>query len=258
MTLPAPKLTAGLFVLALAPLAATALRQDTAASKKPVETPLVIDRFIQQEGRAAHVRFSFDDKELVIVGEAERPFVYREVDEATALWWTTLGSLRDAPELEFLVHEQGRRAAQDPDRDVLDLPDDYRELMSLALVAAELGSEVTARVNANAGDLDPQDPAHFRQLHTVSTLRPYLLLNEEGRLDLVIPATSTEGLWFDGEALGDGSEQRLGGLRLDLCFTARLDLVPDASLEWIETAFEGSTPYRPFVPEPTINDVRNR
>jgi hypothetical protein len=192
------------------------------------------------------------------VGEAERPFVYREVDEATALWWTTLGSLRDAPELEFLVHEQGRRAAQDPDRDVLDLPDDYRELMSLALVAAELGSEVTARVNANAGDLDPQDPAHFRQLHTVSTLRPYLLLNEEGRLDLVIPATSTEGLWFDGEALGDGSEQRLGGLRLDLCFTARLDLVPDASLEWIETAFEGSTPYRPFVPEPTINDVRNR
>jgi|GEM_PF-4974710 len=226
-------------------------------SPPPPPGELVLDRFVQYEGRPVHIRFETDARQLVIVGEADRPFVFQPNEGHDALWWTTLADLREAPEIEYLVREQARRIVEDPDRDVPQLPESFRRDEDLALVPVRVGTEVKGRVNANAGEIDPKDPAHYRALTTTATLEPYLLVSAEGRLDLVIPATSFEGLFFEGEMEGDG-EDRFGGLRLDLVFHGILDLVPPASMQWMGDIALDSLPLREHEPEEGILDFRTR
>lgn len=214
---------------------------------------LVLDRFVQYGGRPLHIRFETETRQLVIVGEADRPFVHQENEGFDALWWTTLADLREAPEIEYLVREQARRIVEDPERDVDQLPERFRTDPDLALVPVRIGTEVTGRVNANEGEVDPKDPAHYRALTTTSTLEPYLLVNAEGRLDLVIPAANFEGLFFEGEMEGEVREgDRFGGLRLDLVFHGILDLVPPTSMQWMGDVALDSLPLRHHEPEEGI------
>lgn len=249
---------------AVLPFALAPKAQDSpaAALARPLPPPalgqLVFDRYVQYDGQPVHVHFDSATKQIAIVGAADRPFVYQHNEGHDALWWTTLADLRGAPEIEYLLREEGRRRATDEERDVTDLPREYRANEELALVAVELGTAVTGRVNANSGEIDPHDPAHYRALTSTSALRPYLLVNAQGRLDLVIPATCFEGLFYDGEMRGEEDEARFAGLRLDLVFHGELAEVPPASLLWLGPIGADSLPMRHFEPDPQILDFRTR
>lgn len=243
--------------VALAPAQEAAVPATVAAGATSGD--LVLDRYVQYEGRPVHIRFEAQAKQLVVVGEADRPFVYQANEGHDALWWTTLADLREAPEIEYLLREEARRRAIDPDKDVLDLPRDFRANENLALVPVRMGTQVSGRINANVGETDPNDPAHYRALTSTSPLRPYLLVNGEGRLDLVIPATCFEGLFFEGEMEGQGADAaRFGGLRLDLVFHGILAEVPPESMQWLAPIAYDSLPLRHFEPEPSILDFRTR
>ncbi|MEZ5980313.1 MAG: hypothetical protein R3F34_19170 [Planctomycetota bacterium] len=191
-----------------------------------------VERTIDHLGRPARLSFDVATRELVVVGEAHRPLVFGKRDGEEGVWFTTIGDLRAAPDLDYVLREQGRRAFDLTDRRDPELPAGYYGSEDFALVPVHFGPRAVVRVNANPGDTDIDDPAHYRTIDAAD-LRAYLLVTDEHRLDLVIPEKAFDGRIFPGEMLGDGSPERSHGVRADLVLSGVLDLLPPRSLEWL-------------------------
>jgi hypothetical protein len=211
-------------------------RQEEAAA------PTVLRRFVEHEARPAQLEFEVATRTLTVVGEARRPFAFDgATDPKRPVWWTTIGPLDAAPELRYLILEEGRRALDDTNREPTGLPERYLSEL-FAVVPITFGKEVAGYVNTNAGDLDVKDPSHFRRLTSLTGQTAFLLVGLSGNLDVVIPHDTIEGKFFSGEAEGDGTDQRLGGLQIDLVFEAVLGRLPGSSLRLLGDVNEESLP----------------
>lgn len=235
--MPTPSFASKSVWLALAVAASTAfaglVSQDDVASEAPA-LPRFIEHFVEHGGRPAHLQFDPSRRRLNVVGEARRPFVLDSTtDPRRPVWWTTIGRLEDAPELRYLLLEEGRRRLDEGERAATGLPELYTTDEGFAALHVRFGERANAYVNTNAGSLDVDDPTHFRRLTTIEGLEAFLLVGQSGNLDLVVPHDSVEGRLFSGEAEGDGSPERLGGLQIDLVLQAELELVPASALDWL-------------------------
>lgn len=213
--------------------------------------PTVIQRFTEHSARPAQLEFEVATRTLTVVGEARRPFAFDAVtDPKRPVWWTTIGPLDAAPELRYLILEEGRRALDDPDREPTGLPERYTTSESIAVLPIRFGREVAGYVNTNAGDLDVRDPSHFRRLSSIDGQTAYLLVGVSGNLDVLIPHDTIEGKFFSGEGEGDGSDERLGGLQIDLVFESVLSRLPSTSLRLLGDVNSESQPIERYVRVP--------
>jgi hypothetical protein len=213
--------------------------------------PTVVRRFTEHAARPAQLEFDVATRTLTVVGEARRPFAFdAQTDPQRPVWWTTIGPLDGAPELRYLILEEGRRALDDPKRELTGLPERYTNDESFAVLPIRFGREAAGYVNTNAGNLDVRDPSHFRRLSSIDGQTAFLLVGTSGNLDLLIPHDSIEGKFFNGEAEGDGSDVRLGGLQIDLVFEAVLGRLPGTSLRLLGDVNNESQPIERYVRVP--------
>jgi hypothetical protein len=171
----------------------------------------------------------------LFVGEAAHGFDW--FSGAGGFWWCSLGPAGTAPVLSFLLREGSLVAG--PEGLPTGISEPYNDLGHYSMLRMDLLVGARAFVNTSSGNTDPE--ADYREIDSAG-LEVYLYQAVDGALNIAVMGTEVDAETAANEALGDGSENRDNGFRLDLALRANVEL-PSEKLAVLGSLSEASTAY---------------
>ena len=198
------------------------LNNDTAA------TGSLLQEWIHSHGATRQVQISLDTGELLFVGEADHGLDWYAPGE---FWWCSMGAAGDAPILSMVLRESTVEHAHEPGWYPEGLPAPYNDPDHVALLPLEPLPGQRTFANTSEG-ASTQDDTYDR-VHGGSAFL------YQATDDMIVLAVS--GLELpEGVGLGDGTDNRDNGVRVDVAYRATLDLPASvwANLSPLTTASE--------------------
>ncbi len=199
------------------------------------ESGSVLQEWIHSHGATRQLQLSLETGELLFIGEADHGLDWYAPGE---FWWCSMGAAGDAPILSMLLRESTVEHAHEPGWYPEGLPAPYNDASLVALLPIEPLRRQRTFANASEG-ASTQDDAYEQ----VEGGEAFLYQATDDVIALAVSGLALP----EGVGLGDGTENRDNGVRVDIAYRATIDLPASvwAALLPLTTASEAYTTRHP-------------